>query len=92
MGKHLNKLKKLDRILGKFQKIIRELSKITDTIREKGKPDKQLTLFVFAYALLNYQFSMYLIKIFPKTLNSDKIDKQFGNIMKSFDKRKRKKR
>ena len=72
MGKYLDKLKKLDRIIGKFQKTVRELSKVSDTIREKGKPNKQLS--VFAYALLNYQFAMYLIKIFPKTLNSDKID------------------
>ena len=90
MGRHLDKLRRLDRLTGKFQKIIEELLNIT---KEGVKhPDKDLASFVYVFALLNYQFSTHLIKIFPKAVEADKIDKQFGKIMKGFDKRNRKKR
>lgn len=90
MGKHLDKLKRLDKLTTKFQKIIEELLKIS---KERAKhPNKKLVSFALAYALLNYKFSMYLIKIFPKTVEADKIDKQFSKIMKNFDKRNRRKR
>jgi len=86
MGKHLDKLKRLDKILKKFQDAIEELLEIT---KEGIKhPDKDLSVFTFAYAWLNYQFAIYLIKIFPKAVEADKIDKQFGKIMGGFDKRK----
>ena len=88
MGRHLDKLKKLDQITGNIQKEIRKLHLIA---KEGLKhPDKELALFAYAFAWLNYQFSIYLITKFPKSMNADKIDKEFGKIMKNFDRRKKK--
>lgn len=85
MGKHLDKLKELDKIIKKFQDAIEELLEIS---KEGVKhPDKELTTFTFAYAYLNFQFAMYLIKIFPKAVEADKIDKNFNDIVKNFDRR-----
>lgn len=83
MGKHLDKLKHLDKIVSKFQDNIEELLEITK--QGVKHPDKELSKFVYAYALINYQLAIYLIQIFPKAINADKIDKEFGNIMKDFD-------
>ena len=90
MGKHLNKLRKLDKIVARFQDTIEELLEIS---REGIKhPDKELSMFVFAYAYLNYQFAIYLIQKFPEAINADKIDKEFNNIMKDFEKKNGKKK
>lgn len=87
MGKHLDKLKRLDKLIAKFQKAIEELLEIS---KEGVKhPDEGLSIFIFSYAWLNFQFAIYLLQIFPKAVEADKIDKEFGNIMKGFDKRKK---
>ena len=84
MGTHLDKLRKLDRITGKMQQQIKKLF----VIAKEGlkHPDKDLATFCAAFAWLNYQFSIYLIKKFPEAVESDKIDKQFGIIMEDFKK------
>ena len=90
MGKHLDKIKKIDNIIGKIQKAIEELNNIARTTGEKGKPDRELSLFVTGYAYLNYQFSVYLINRLSKAVNKDKIDKEFNNIMEHFNNGKKK--
>jgi hypothetical protein len=85
MGRHLDKLKALDKIVAKFQIVINELLKISQTSGEKGKPDKELSMFAIAYAYLNYQFAIYLISKFPKAIQSDKVDKDFNDIMEHFN-------
>ena len=87
MGRHLDKVKKLDGIVKRFQDNIEELNRISE-IGVKH-PDKNLKLFVFAYAWINYQFAVYLMSIFPKAVEADKVDKEFSKIMKNFNRRRK---
>jgi len=90
MGKHLDKLRRLDKIASKFQDTIKKLFIVA---KEGVKhPDKELSTFAFLYAYLNYNFAIYLLQRFPKAIEADKIDKQFGTIMKDFNRRNGKKR
>lgn len=90
MGRHLDKVKRLDKLVAKFQDNIDELFKISK-IGVK-QLDKNLRIFTIAYAWLNYQLAIYLMSIFPKAIEADKIDKEFGKIMKNFNRRNGKKR
>lgn len=88
MGKHIDKIKKIDEAIGKFRDGLKILLEVLKEQTERER-DKTVIAFTALYAYFNYQFSMYLIKIFPNVIKSDKIDKEFNNIMKNFDKRKK---
>ena len=86
MGKHLDKLAKLGEISTEFQNATEKLLEIVKIIGQKEKLGKDLSSFGLAYAWLDYQFSIYLLQIFPNVVKSDEIDKNFNNIMKNFGK------
>lgn len=90
MGKHLNELKELDKIVNEYTRTNQKLLKIAQRKDEKGNPNIELGIFVYNFALLNYQFAMYLIGKFPDAVNKDKIDKGFDDIMKHFNNGKKK--
>lgn len=88
MGKHIDNIKKIDEAIGKFRDGLKILLEVLKEQTEKER-DKTVIAFTTLYACFNYQFEMYLIKIFPNVIKSDKIDREFNNIMKNFDRRKK---
>lgn len=82
MGNHLDKLKRLHKLLGQFQKPTEELLDIAKEVTVKGKPDEDLSAFAYYYAALNYYFSIYLLSDFSNAVNKDKIDKEFKDMIK----------
>lgn len=85
MGKKLNNLKKLNKIIEILQTQIKQLSKIAKDMGNKNVPDTGLMIYVYYYASLNYRLSLYLIEKFPEYVNSDKIERDFNDIIKHWN-------
>ena len=88
MGKHLDEIKKIDEAVGKFRDGLEILLEILGKQTKKER-DKTIAAYALTYAYLNYQIATYLLQKFPKAIEADKIDKEFGKIIKGFDRRKK---
>lgn len=85
MGKRILTIKEIQEALLEITSGTKKLIKATENIPSSiFKQD--LINYISAYALVNQQLSLYLLKEIPKQWSSDKIDSEFDKIIKDIKK------
>jgi len=81
MGKRLDKIQDINNILTELTSTINKLFEITEKIENK-ELKKYLLEIIQKYAKLNYEFSTGMMGFTIGEYTSDKIEKDFNNIIK----------
>lgn len=85
MGKRIITIKQIQEALLEITSGTKKLIKATENI-PSSIFKKDMLNYISAYALVNQQLSLYLLKEIPKQWNSDKIDNNFNDIIKDIKK------